>query len=155
VTGEAPAINPAVWYAQGLRFECVQCARCCSGAPGYVWLTVDDMHRMAGHLKMPFDDFTRLYVRQIGERYSLVEKSNYDCIFLTRDGAEGGRKTGCGVYDVRPMQCRTWPFWNENLASPEAWRRGMGKCPGMRNTEGPRYDLAHIEKCRQHVESPA
>jgi uncharacterized protein len=116
-----------------------------------VWLTHADMQRIAGHLQMAFDDFTRIHVRQIGARYSLVEKTNYDCVFLTRDAAG---KAGCAIYPVRPMQCRTWPFWNENLASPEAWRRALGKCPGMRNGEGRHYDVAHIEKCRQHAESP-
>jgi uncharacterized protein len=117
-----------------------------------VWVTVEDMQRMAGVLQMAFDDFTRIYVRQVGERYALVEKTNYDCVFLTRDAAG---KAGCVVYLARPMQCRTWPFWNENLATAEAWRRALGKCPGTRNTTGRHYDLVHIEKCRQHAESPA
>jgi uncharacterized protein len=117
-----------------------------------VWLTLEDMQRMAGQLQMAFDDFARIYVRQIGERYALVEKTNYDCVFLTRDAAG---KAGCVIYPVRPMQCRTWPFWNENLHSPETWRRALAKCPGTRHAEGRLYDLAHIEKCRQHTESPA
>jgi uncharacterized protein len=114
-------------------------------------VTPEDMQRGADCLKISFDEFTRLYVRQVGQRYSLVEKYDYDCIFLTRDG-EGA--TGCLIYPVRPMQCRTWPFWNENLKSPEEWRRAAGKCLGIRQAAAPRYDLAHIEKCRQHPENP-
>ena len=38
----------------------------------------------------------------------------YDCVFLKED-PERGRKT-CSIYPVRPLQCRTWPFWPENLA---------------------------------------
>lgn len=140
-----------MWYARGLSFECAQCARCCSGAPGYVWVTREDMQHAAAHLRMPVDEFTRIYVRQVGSRYSLTEKYDYDCIFLTRDGTG---KTGCQIYPVRPMQCRTWPFWNENLKSPEEWRRAAGKCPGIRHAAAPHYDLAHIEKCRQHPENP-
>ena len=59
------------------------------------------------------------------------------------------------IYPVRPTQCRTWPFWEDNLKSPQAWKnaseRGRG-CPGMCDAEAPRYPLEHIEKCRQHPE---
>ena len=27
----------------------------------------------------------------------------------------------CTVYPVRPLQCRTWPFWPENLSSKQSW----------------------------------
>ena len=151
VSGGAPVIDEGVWYAKGLSFECTQCGHCCSGSPGYVWLTIEDMERMAEHMGLGFDDFTRTHVRRVGSRYSLVEKANYDCVFLTRD--ERGR-AGCRMYEVRPMQCRTWPFWDDNLKSPAAWERAEGNCPGMRDAKAPVYELAHIEKCRQHPESP-
>jgi Fe-S-cluster containining protein len=153
-SGPKPRVDQSAWYAEGLRFECTQCGNCCSGFPGYVWLTIDDMARIASHLKMAVNDFTKKFVRRVGNRYSLIEKFNYDCIFLTRDGSG---KSGCGIYPVRPMQCRTWPFWNDNLKSPAAWKhaaeRGHG-CPGMCDAEAPLYPLEHIEKCRQHPESP-
>src|ERR1035437_6963538 len=108
-SGPAPTLDPSVWYANGLRFECTQCGNCCSGSPGYVYLTPDDMHRIAAYLKIPLDTFTRTYVRRVpgqdsnGQpRYSLVEKFNYDCTFLTRDPKPGGgEKSGCRIYPVR------------------------------------------------------
>lgn len=151
MSGPAPAMNDKVWYATGLSFECTQCGHCCSGSPGYVWLTIEDMERIAEQLGLAFDDFSRTYVRRIGNRYSLIEKSNYDCIFLTRD--ERG-KAGCRIYMGRPMQCRTWPFWDDNLKSPASWERASSHCPGMRDAKAPHYELEHIEKCRQHPESP-
>lgn len=152
VSGTTPlTVDRSVWYAQGLRFECTQCGNCCGGAPGYVWLSQEDMERIADHLKLPFSDFTRTYVRRIGNRYSLTEKFNYDCTFLTRD-KDG--KSGCMIYHVRPMQCRTWPFWKDNLKSPAAWAAAAEKCPGMCESNAPKYDLEHIEACKQHTESP-
>jgi len=150
VSGAAPASDGAAWYAGGLAFACTQCGNCCSGAPGYVWVTGEDMHRMANYLRMSFDEFTGGYVRKIGARYALTERFNYDCVFLTR---EAGQKPGCGIYPVRPMQCRTWPFWNENLKSEKAWRRAGAKCPGIGC--GERHELGHIETCRGNPGSPA
>jgi uncharacterized protein len=151
VSGADPEIDPTVWYARGLRFECTQCGNCCTGSPGYVWVTMEDMDRMAAFLRMPFDEFTRRYVRQVGGRYSLIERQHFDCVFLTRDGTG---KTGCAVYGVRPTQCRTWPFWTENVKSESAWERAGAGCPGIRGGTGPVYGLGHIERCRQHPESP-
>jgi len=153
VASGQPKIDSSVWYAEGLRFTCTQCGNCCTGSPGYVWVTVEDMQQMAAFLKMPLDEFTRAYVRKVGagEKYSLRGRVNYECVFLTRDGT---RKAGCSVYGARPTQCRTWPFWTENLKSESAWDRVARGCPGVRKAEGPLYDLEHIEKCRQHPESP-
>jgi Fe-S-cluster containining protein len=148
----APAQSP--WYENGLRFKCHQCGNCCTGGPGYVWLTVNDMIKIAGHLKLTVDQFTRAYVKRIGNRYSLMEHINYDCVFLRRDPET--KKAGCSIYSVRPTQCRTWPFWNQNLRAPETWSSAADRCPGMRDDgdAAPLYKLDYIEKCRNHPESP-
>jgi Fe-S-cluster containining protein len=115
------------WYERGLAFRCKHpaCDRCCSGAkgPGYVWLNVDEMRAIAAHMGQPFELFTRHFVRQIDHAYSLIEKRNHDCIFL-----EGG---ACSIYEVRPTQCRTYPFWPEPLKSPESWQAEARECPGI------------------------
>jgi Fe-S-cluster containining protein len=60
------------------------------------------------------------------------ERGQYDCVFLRRD--EKGRGL-CSIYPVRPTQCRTWPFWPENLSSKRAWITAKKRtpCPGMDN----------------------
>ena len=141
-----------LWYDEGLRFKCTECGNCCTGGPGYVWLTIDDMIKIAGHLGLPLDEFTRAYVKRVGTRYSLMEHVNYDCVFLKRDPATG--KAGCSIYQVRPTQCRTWPFWNQNLRSPEVWASTAEHCPGMCDAEGEVFDAEFIERCRTHPESP-
>ena len=145
VTGDS-----APWYAEGLRFECSQCGNCCTGSPGYVWVTTDDMERIADFLKMNFDDFTRKFVRRVGMRFSLLEKFNYDCTFLKRENG----KSMCMIYSVRPMQCRTWPFWDDNLKSPAHWERASYTCPGMCAADGKKFELAEIEKRRTAPGSP-
>ena len=130
------------WYRDGLKFECTQCGNCCSGPPGYVWVNAQQRADMAAHLGMDLDAFTRKYARKVGNRYSLKEKSNggdLDCIFLD---TVGGKRT-CSVYGVRPTQCRTWPFWTENLESRRAWKDAGCTCPGI-DTGRHYLSLIHI-----------
>lgn len=122
----------APWYRDGLRFACTQCGNCCSGPPGAVWFTVEEGRAMASALGLDEAAFLDRYARRIGGRRSLVERregDRYDCVFLVR---EGGR-AGCSIYAARPRQCRTWPFWRENLESEEAWAAAKRRtpCPGM------------------------
>jgi len=111
------------WYKDGLRFACTQCGDCCTGAPGYVWVTQEEIDALARAKQMDTAEFESRYVRRVGMRRSLVEYPNGDCVFL-----DAARR--CTVYDARPTQCRTWPFWESNLASPAAWRRTCEACPG-------------------------
>ena len=138
------------WYQNGLKFNCTQCGNCCSGAPGYVWVTKEDRLRIAEFLGQPDRPLDERFVRRVGFRTSLTERPGGDCIFLK---SEGGKRI-CGIYPVRPQQCRTWPFWNSNLRRPDSWTTASQSCPGMCDAEAPLYDVPHIEKCRTHPESP-
>ena len=112
------------WYEKGLRFECTGCGDCCTGAPGFVWVNRDEIATMAKKLGMSVADFEQSYVRAVGIRKSLVEYSNGDCVFFD------GNSRKCTVYDARPMQCRTWPFWKSNVESKETWKETCQACPG-------------------------
>jgi Fe-S-cluster containining protein len=111
------------WYAEGLHFTCTQCGDCCTGAPGFVWLTDDELEAIAAHLGQPVAEVRDLYTRKAKGKRTLREKSNGDCVFYDR-------KKGCTVYPVRPAQCRTWPFWESNLETPEDWKHTCETCPG-------------------------
>lgn len=112
------------WYQKGLHFKCTGCGKCCTGTPGYVWINEEEMADMAAFLKISVGDFKKRYVRKVGSRYSLTElKRNYDCVFL-KDGK-------CQVYMARPIQCRTYPFWPQNLQSPDAWEETAKACEGI------------------------
>jgi len=116
------------WYAEGLHFTCVRCGNCCSGAPGYVWVSPGEVRDIAAWLGVPPEMFIQQHVRRVGQRQSLLELENGDCEFLVRD-SDG--KTRCAIHAVRPLQCRTWPFWKSNLTSPRAWRASSRHCPGI------------------------
>ena len=127
------------WYADGLNFTCSQCGNCCTGGPGFVWISRQEIVRLAEFLGITPAQTVEKYCRKIDGQFSLNEYRNsaglYDCVFLkeqkvTVNGVTQTRR-GCSVYEVRPLQCRTWPFWPENLEDLEAWARASRRCHGL------------------------
>jgi uncharacterized protein len=110
------------WYADGLRFSCTRCGNCCRG-PGYVWVDDEEIALLADHFEMETEAFTKVYTRKVGRSHSLREQANDDCIFFDQE-------QGCLVYEVRPRQCQTWPFWEHNLETPTDWKAIKPRCPG-------------------------
>jgi uncharacterized protein len=131
--------NKPKWYTAGLHFECSQCGNCCSGVPGYVWVTPEEIEEIAAFLRMTIDQFGKKYLRKVHRDISLIELPNYDCVFLERT-PDGIR---CKIYSVRPRQCRTWPFWKMNLTSSNGFVSRTSRCPGI--NRGRRFTLEEIE----------
>ena len=125
------------WYADGLRFECTQCGACCSGEPGYVWVDDAEILGMADQMEMTIGQFEDQFVRQVGPDKSLKEYSNGDCILLDPESRK------CSVYKARPLQCRTWPFWDSTLQRKKDWKETCEACPGA--GKGKLYTLEQIE----------
>ena len=115
--------TPEPWYKDGLHFTCTQCGLCCTGDPGYVWVTEEELATIAKFLGQPLREVRELYARKTRGKITLRERANGDCVFW--DAAKG-----CTIYAVRPPQCRTWPFWESNLTTPEEWARTEAVCPG-------------------------
>lgn len=116
-----------VFYRNGLRFSCQRCSQCCRIEPGFVFLCEEDLHALVEETGVPQDQFLKQYCRWVSMRgytyLSLKEKPNYDCIFWN----EGG----CEVYSHRPLQCRSYPFWESNLSSREQWEALTSTCAGI------------------------
>jgi|TARA_B110000495_G_scaffold132768_1_gene115996 Fe-S-cluster containining protein len=129
------------WYSDGLRFECTQCGDCCSGEPGYVWVEEAEIAAMATELDMPIDAFERKFIRNLGFDKSLIEYSDGDCILLDP------KTRKCTVYGARPIQCRTWPFWDSNLNERKDWKATCEVCPGA--GKGKLYTFDQIEAARK------
>jgi Fe-S-cluster containining protein len=127
------------FYGSGLQFECLRCGRCCTGAPGYVYLSEQDIASIADFLKKDKISFLGEYTRSVtlfGEhRISLTERTNYDCVFW-----KGG---DCLIYDARPYQCRAYPFWKGHLVSVREWEKAAERCPGI--NRGPVHTAEEIE----------
>src|SRR6516164_8901036 len=111
------------WYHAGLRFRCTMCGNCCTGAPGFVWVTDEEIQAIAELLHEPLEHVIGAYTRVEHRGRSLREKRNGDCVFYDKS-------VGCTIYAARPRQCRTWPFWASNLQTREDWQRTCEICPG-------------------------
>jgi Fe-S-cluster containining protein len=114
------------FYKDGLHFSCITCHTCCRHDPGYVFLSKKDLDRMLAYFNLEAEAFVKKYCRWVdqGEEkvLSLVEKANFDCIFWDE---------GCTIYQARPDQCRTYPFWSGPLSSQEDWKWEKRFCPGI------------------------
>jgi Fe-S-cluster containining protein len=159
------------WYAEGLKFTCSQCGNCCTGGPGFVWISREEIVRLAEFLKITPEETVEKYCRKFDGRFSLRERRTregmYDCIFLKEQDvptpAGGGdgksvplRRKMCSIYSVRPLQCRTWPFWRENLASEESWNRAGQRCHGMShgNRTFTRVELEAVRDSKDWPQNP-
>lgn len=141
-TPDAP--EPPFW-SHGLRFTCKApaCHECCSGrhGPGHVWVDDADVARLAAHLEVSEEAFARAALRLTPRGLSLQERAGGDCLFLEPDGR-------CRVYEARPTQCRTYPFWPHVVASEARWREEACRCPGIED-EG---EHVPAERIRRYLE---
>lgn len=114
------------WWREGVRFECQGSGKCCTshGEFGFVYMTLEDRKRMAKTLGLSTSEFTKQHCEKTGGLWHLIEKKGQpDCKFLS------GKS--CTVYEGRPNQCRTWPFWPE-VMNAKAWSKEVAAfCPGV------------------------
>jgi Fe-S-cluster containining protein len=156
--------DEAAWYADGLKFTCSQCGNCCTGGPGFVWISEVEIGRLADYLNLPPAEVKERYCREVHGRYSLNENRNprgeYDCVFLKEQQIEHvlgdevmvQTRRSCTIYPVRPLQCRTWPFWDSNLSSPEIWEIASKRCHGM--NQGRTFSREQMETLRDATDWP-
>ena len=106
------------------RFECQRgCIECCT-QPGEVYLTKDDVSRIAGHLGQTTEQFrTTLCETDADGSLRLTTPADKACHFVLEDG--------CSIHEVKPLQCRTFPFWPQNVATRRAWKKVGRVCPGI------------------------
>jgi len=108
---------------------CASCGgRCCRGAGGYIWLNWDELEAMAAARGMNAGSFAKQYARRVQGRLSLQERrinGEHFCCFFDRIAC------CCTMYESRPEQCRTFPFWDTFKADRKELLR---ECPGVTQT---------------------
>jgi len=105
---------------------CGNCeGRCCTGESGYIYVTKIEIENIAKLLEMDEREFVNKYLFKKMYKYSIKEKQNgdsYECIFYDSSA------NGCTIYDARPTQCKTFPFWDYYKTRVDELKL---ECPGI------------------------
>jgi Fe-S-cluster containining protein len=136
-----PMMGNGKWYRDGLRFSCTRCGTCCkvNGDYAFVYVTSEEAEAIMEFLNIPRKEFMKSYCSRL-EGSMIIKFQNDVCPFLENDS--------CSIYKVRPVQCRAWPFWEENLDEWIWFEEVAAICPGA--NRGKRYPAGEIEKiCRR------
>ena len=123
------------------RFQCQPgCSACCE-QPGEVFLAPEDEPRIARFLGLSIERFRERYCEPDGDEPRLTIPDDKACHFL-----EEGR---CTIHEAKPLQCRTFPFWPENVKTKSAWTRVARYCPGIGEGEPLNQDevRSQVEEC--------
>jgi hypothetical protein len=114
---------PRINILSPVKFECQPgCSNCCKSG-GVVFIAADDVTGISKFLKISEAEFLKKYTRRDGKKIYLIDQKISDCIFLKDDK--------CSIYPVRPLQCKTFPFWPQNVKSAKRWEIVMQECPGI------------------------
>ena len=135
------------WYDEGLRFQCTSCGKCCTGSPGYVYLSLQDLKRLSEHFQLTEEEFTKKYARWVDGQYALLDRAGSgDCLFL--------QYNQCTVYEARPTQCRTFPWWVYHLREPSDWEEAAKRCERINHPDAPVVSSLHIqEQCLTYLDN--
>lgn len=129
------------FFDGGLRFECTGCGKCCTGSSGTIFVNDREAGEIAKNLGISKRKFLAGYAYPFEGGHSIRERENGDCVFLN------GKM--CGIYEVRPTQCRTFPFWPEVLRSEKNWKQAAKECEGI--GQGRLYEKKEIMEILNRV----
>jgi uncharacterized protein len=114
-----------------MKFKCQEsCGGKCCVSPNeknFIFLTQEDMQRLEDFLRIPPLEFAEGNYFD-STRFAQYKKPKF--LWFMRDSVGKAcrfLKAGkCSVYEARPTQCRTFPFW------PELdWEKVRETCPGI------------------------
>ena len=116
-------------FDYGLRFDPKECAACggacCRGRDGFVLVETPEIITVSDFLGISAEEFLEKFTRFVDGIRVLDDRDDDDgCVFLDHEGR-------CSIYPVRPVQCRTYPFWPGNMRSPDAWNKTAEECPAI------------------------
>jgi len=143
------------WYDKSISFACTSCGKCCTSKNKVkVFLNDSEINQISNYLQISTDHFISYYTDLIYDnkkkdnhseevlRYITLKSKGYDgkqhqqqpqqqnrCIFLS-SSSENINK--CSIYEVRPTQCRTYPYWPQHMIGRAEWLSESLNCEGMK-----------------------
>ncbi|TVR03103.1 MAG: YkgJ family cysteine cluster protein [Deltaproteobacteria bacterium] len=130
---------PETWFSdRRLAFHCTKCGACCR-RPGWVFVQPNEAVRIAKRLLGPNGTPRQLagelWVRGDDGDWQIEVEDGGACPLLGEEG--------CTVHDIKPMQCATYPFWPEILATEADWIAEAFWCEGLRE-RSPEYSAEQV-----------
>ena len=114
-----------IYQQYALRFKCTGCGKCCTGGDDhYIAMSNTEANRIQKHLNITTAWFRRRYVTHLTRNTLTARIQNGHCVFLNANGK-------CRIYQLRPIQCRTYPYWPEILENKQAWDSEAKHCEGV------------------------
>ena len=105
---------------------CETCqGRCCTGDSGYIYVSKNEIENISALLNLDVKEFVAKYLFKKMYKYSIKEmqyNDSFECIFYDRES------NGCKIYDARPTQCKTFPFWDYYKTRVDELKL---ECPGI------------------------
>lgn len=130
------------FYDNGVNFECQRCGNCCT-CSGYVFIFQKDIDLILKKTNYTKEDLEKRFLSKMDDYLVLRDQANGACIFWD------DTIKGCKIYQARPTQCRTYPFWNAVMSDEESWENNKESCPGV--GKGRHYTFEEIEKLRKKI----
>lgn len=110
------------FFDAGIRFKCRHCGTCCTGDPGVVRVNEREVADIASYLDISASALGDTFLYTWENQQRIRETDDGRCLFF---------EDVCRIYPVRPNQCKTFPFWFDNLRSESRWKKIHSQCPGI------------------------
>lgn len=142
---------------KGFTFQCQGCGRCCSNEiDGYVYLYMDDIKNMATSLQVSLEELAEKYLMVVFYTYNIYNEKlvktgkvkrmhtlairssagQSSCQFLYKQGDN----YLCRIYEYRPIQCSSYPFWDTIMTHSKNFIETELICAGF-NYENKRQNV--------------
>lgn len=131
------------FYDNGIKFECKQCGNCCN-VQGYVFIFPNDLDRLIENSGFTLEELQKTYLSTVDGYTVFRDAGSGACIFWDHI------VKGCKIYEARPTQCRTYPFWKTLLYRKRRWEEELDTCPGI--GEGRLYTFEEIEELKNKMQ---
>ena len=106
------------------QFVCQNSGNCCRHS-GYVYVSQEEIAKMALQKKELMFDFRKKYVTKV-DGWDVIASPT----FRTGCFLDGANK--CMVYSYRPKACRSYPDWPEIWESDLTLKKELDLCPGLK-----------------------
>jgi Fe-S-cluster containining protein len=120
-------------------FRCTACGICCQGR-GSVYFSRPEMAQVARFLKYGRARWKALKEKLIQSEQAglLIHSAGQSCLFLVNKK--------CAIYPVRPLQCKSYPFWPSNFQSKASLGELREECPGSLKGSGAFFSLQQVQQ---------